>query len=174
MPAQNAFLATWWKWAGVPQSYVRRVNIDGTVGPIHQLTDGSDGQSDPEIACDTSARVWRLVSRWDTAHTGVPGRHVVPADRCRDGAPVAPLRYLDVNNRQESQTITFSAAANRYTTAWVRTYNRVIGQAVDTAGNPLGLYAIKNGTGGNGCDFGYGQISASLNTTPVPGRWRSA
>ena len=91
-----------------------------------------------------------------------PGRHVVPADRCRERSARGSLRYLDADNRQESQTITFSGAANRYTAAWVRTYNRVIGQGVDTGGNPLGLYSIKTGYGGKGCDSGYGQIAASL------------
>jgi hypothetical protein len=171
VPAQNAFLATWWKWVGVPQSFVRRVNIDGSVGPIHQLTDGSDGQSDPEIACDTNGTCLAVGFAWDSAHAatkneGASWSRLIDA---ATGAPVAALRYLDVANRQESQSIAFNAASNRYNVAWVRTFNRVIGQAVDTAGNPLGLYSIKTGTGGNGCDFGFGQISASLTYNPGSG-----
>ncbi len=171
VPAQNAFLATWWKWVGVPQSFVRRVNIDGSLGPIHQLTDGSDGQSDPEIACDTSGTCLAVGFAWDSAHAatkneGASWSRLIDA---ATGAPVAALRYLDVANRQESQSIAFNAAANRYNVAWVRTFNRVIGQAVDTLGNPLGLYSIKNGTGGNGCDFGYGQIAASITYNPGSG-----
>jgi hypothetical protein len=161
VPAQNAFLATWWKNpAGLPQSYVRRVNADGTLGAIHQLTDGSDGLSDPEIACDTSGTCLAIGFAWDTAN-GVKGATWSRLIDAATGAPLAHMRYLDLANRQESQTIAFSAAANRYTVAWVRSLNRVIGQAVDTQGNPLGLYSIKTGSG-HGCDEGYGQISDSL------------
>jgi hypothetical protein len=162
VPAQNAFLTTWWKNpAGLPQSYVRRVNADGTVGAVHQLTDNSDGLSDPEIACDNAGACLAVGFAWDSAN-GTKGATWSRLIDAASGAPTAPMRYLDVANRQESQAVTFSAAANRYVVAWVRTLNRVIGQGVDTSGNPLGLFSIKNGVGGNGCDFGYGQIAASL------------
>ena len=150
MPAQNAFLATWWKPVGLPQSFVRRVNMDGTRGAIHQLTDGSDGQSDPEIACDTSGKCLAVGFAWDIVRAGTKteGATWSRLIDAASGAPAAPLRYLDVANRQESQTIAFSAGVEPLRRGVGANHDRVIGQGVDTEGNPLGLYTIKTGTGG--------------------------
>ncbi len=119
-----------------PQSFVRRVNIDGDA----RIDPSADGQFGRTVGSRDRVRHFGHVSGdWIRVGHGARRTKTEGATWSRlidaaSGAPVAPLRYLDVNNRQESQTITFSAAANRYTTAWVRTYDRVIGQAVDTEG----------------------------------------
>jgi hypothetical protein len=163
VPASNSFLVTWWKYIGqLPQSYVRRVSVDGTVGQVFQLTDNSDGLSDPEIACDpATSRCLAVGFSWDSAH-GVQGATWSRLIDGTTGAPLAPMRLLDAGVRQESQTIAFSQSSGQFIVSWVRTYNRVIGITVDVNGNPtVGQYLIKGPTG-NGCDFMYGQIGGSL------------
>jgi hypothetical protein len=161
----NAFEVTWWKYVGaLPQSFVRRVSADGTLGDVFQLTDNSDGLSDPEIACDAATnRCLAVGFSWDTAHNtqGATWARLVDAP---SAAPIGAMALLDFGNRQESQTVTFSGASNQFIVAWVRTYNRVVGRTVALDGTQgAGLYSIKTGNGNTAsCAYGFGQINASL------------
>jgi hypothetical protein len=164
VPSTNSFMVTWWKNRFMPQSYVRRFNMDGTVGDIQQLTDNSDGLSDPEIACDPVSNHCLTVGfSWDTAHNtqGATWARLIDAG---SAAPIGGMMILDSANRQESQTVTFSAATNQFVVAWVRTYNRVVGKTVAPDGTQgAGLYSIKTGNGNQAsCAYGYGQVNASL------------
>jgi hypothetical protein len=172
VPASNSFIITWWKYPGaLPQSYARRIAADGTLGDVVQLTDNSDGLSDPEIACDpASSRCLAVGFSWDSAHAA-PNQGATWA-RLIDGttgAPLAPMRLLDAGVRQESQTITWSQSAGQFIVAWVRTYNRIVGITVDVNGNPAaGQYSIKSPID-TGCGAGYGQVGGSLTYNPGSG-----
>jgi hypothetical protein len=133
------FFVTWWHYNGsFPASYVATLDPSGGVLGAYMLTNPSDGQSDPEIACDPSTRRCLVVGwSWGAfsgGKTAIWGRFIDDATGAPQGADSF---YLPAGGYLEDPTITFSSAGNRYLVAYASS-GQLFGNSVDA---PTGTFS---------------------------------
>ena len=113
------FFVTWWRQQGAfPASYVATLDASGTILNSQLLTNLSDGQSDPEIACDPVNRRC-FVSGWswgvfNGGKTAIWGRFI---DDTLGNPQGADSFYLPATGYLEEPTVTFSTAGSRFVVA---------------------------------------------------------
>lgn len=131
VPSAGHFLFSWWEWyhGGLPQSYVAAYRSDGTQTVARTLiTDGSDGQSNPDLACDfASGRCLATGFAWGEAFggTGATWGQFVDAT---SGQRIGPLMLLSAGQRAEDQQVDYSAGT--FVVAWVNARTSILARRV--------------------------------------------
>jgi hypothetical protein len=119
-PESNLFLVTWWRYQGaLPMSFVTAIDAAGNVVSTLPLTTPLDGQSDPEIACDSTTRRCLVVGwAWgmlNAGKTALWGRFITDT-----GVPEgADSFYLPAAGYLEEPTVAFGQAGNVFLIGYV-------------------------------------------------------
>ena len=159
VPSAKHYLVTWWEWykAGLAQTYVKAFKSDGTmtVGRT-QVSDGTDGQTNPDMTCDfKNGRCLVVGYGWGAAYgfTGAPWGQFIDATT---GQRIGNGLLLSAGVMSEGQQVDYSPVSGTFVTAWVQSRAAIVGRTVSegmaVGGSP---YTMLTG--------GYGQISLRYN-----------
>ena len=159
--ASQRFFVTWWRQEGVfPASFVATLDASGTIINSKLLTNLSDGQSDPEIACDPVNRKC-FVTGWswgvfNGGKTAVWGRFI---DDTTGEPQGADSFYLPAAGYLEEPTITYNAAGGRFQVAYAgsgQLYGNIIDGATGQVGGSYPLMVSSAATlAGDGGGYGF-------------------
>ena len=163
-PAAGKFFVTWWKNAGsFPQSFVAAVDASGVVTSRWQVTNPNDGQSDPEIACNSQGRC--LIVGW--AWSVITGANTTWA-RFVDGPEAIPAGdtsfLMDPFPLQGNIVVAYNPNTGGFQTAFVRNYKEIWGNTININGGAGAPYLIKASFNSNVDGGGFGTIDISYNT----------
>ena len=166
-PGAATFMVTWQQWApfSTPRSYVTPVSPSGVVGTAQLLTDINDGQSDPNIACNTTGRCLVVGYGWGQTNNNLNttwGRYI-------DGASAAPSGGTSINLdgapiEGDAQVI-FSPATDKFVVYFNRDFKNIWAKVFDANGSGGNAFLMKQSTNAAVDGGGFGLARISYNTT---------
>ncbi|MCC7007864.1 MAG: hypothetical protein IT184_03535, partial [Acidobacteria bacterium] len=166
-PGAGVFLVSWYVWAPnpTPQSYVAALAPNGTiVTPSTLLTDPADGQSDPNIACNTTGRCLIVGYSWGNTNGGrntIWGRFI-------DGAAAAVGAnsfVVDSAAIEGDGAATFNPATGQFVVTFVRDFKTIWSKTVDVNGGLGSATLLKQSTNSAEDGGGFGLPSLAYNST---------
>ncbi len=166
--ASQRFFVTWWRQEGsFPASFVATLDASGTVLNAKLLTNLSDGQSDPEIACDPVNRRC-FVAGWswgvfNGGKTALWGRFIDDATGEPQGTDSF---YIPAAGYLEEPTITYNSAGGRFQIAYSSS-GQIYGNIIDGAsGQVSGSYplVVSSSATASGDGGGYGFPTLTYNS----------
>jgi len=161
-PAAGKFIVSWWVWQPnpMPTSFIALVDAasNTATAPI-LVSEPSDGESDPEIACDQASNRCLVVGfSWGVINGNqntVWGRFV----NATTGAAIGSVFVVNGAPLEVDPTVAFSAASGRFVVGFVRDFKSVWTMTVAPDGT-LGAPQIVSPTPDPGIDGdGFGTIN---------------
>jgi len=161
-PAAGKFIVTWWVWQPnpLPVSWVALVDAGtNSVSGAVLVSEPSDGESDPEIACDPGSNRCLVVGySWGIINGGlntVWGRFV----DATTGAAIGSVFVVHSSALEGDPTVAFSASSGKFVVGFVRDFKSVWSMTVSPAG-ALGAAQVVSPTPDPGVDGdGFGTIN---------------
>ena len=174
----STFMVTWQQWSpfAKPRSFVTPVSASGTVGTAQLLTNTNDGQSDPNIACNSTGRCLVTGYSWGGTNNNlntVWGRFI-------DGAAATPSGSTSLNLDgaaiEGDSNVVFSPAADKFLVSFTRDFKAIWGKLFDANGAGGSAFLMKQSTnaGVDGGGFGLARIaynSSSATMMLTMGSW---
>jgi hypothetical protein len=168
--ANGRFFVTFWLVSGFPVTYLRVIDAASKqpLGDPILVSDPGDGQSDPEIACDSSSQRCLVVGAsygvYTPGNTPTWGRLIDTSS----GLPVGGMFFVDVWGLESGASVTYSAAAGQFLVAYVRDFSSVWSTAVSPAGAVSAAQTVKSTAtdpSGGGYGEAEGRIGIAYNST---------
>jgi hypothetical protein len=146
--SRGRFLVSWWNWnSNPPQSYVAVLDANGTIlVPRMTVSRAGDGQTDPELACDSSrGRCLVIGQAWGVFSPDgrTPGTWAQFIDD-QSAQPIGGPFFLDFFAVEKEASIAYSAVGNRFIVAFSRLQNSIWAVTVDSQSlAPSAPYALR-------------------------------
>lgn len=138
--SNGRYLVTWWNWDhNPPQSYVTILDAaGGFVAYKKHVSTFGDGQTDPEIACDSArGRCLIVGGQWGVFNPGFSpgtwGQFINDATGDRIGGGFT----ISYGSIQKEATVTYSTAGDRYLVTFSRFQHTVYGTKINGATTAL-------------------------------------
>ena len=179
-PSAGHYLITWWESRGpLPQSYVAAYRSDGTQTVLRtHITDSTDGQLAPDIACDFGNNRCLVVgSSWGIVFPlgGTWGRYI---DANTGKPPGTSVTWFSGGARAEDIQIAFSPASHNYFVTWVHNRVAILGRRVpaslETPPDARSSSTLSKGQASMRYNAGTDSFMLASRTTAADrGSWRS-